>query len=214
MTDTPDSTAPTTADGAPAPSQSVGKYALFTVVAVLSTVLDQVTKIWVRKNLTLYDEGIPVIPGFFDIVHAENPGAAFGMLGGAENRMIFFGIFTVIAMGVLLQMLWQLPKEDKLQNLALAFITSGAVGNAIDRVDKQSVTDFLRVYTDNPAAKAKLIEWFGTAEWPSFNIADAAIVIGLGLFIVHWFFFERDADDAESPADAKKADAPASAPAS
>lgn len=188
-----------------APSQSVAKYALFSVVAIVFTVLDQVTKIWVRKNLTLYDEGIPVIPGFFDIVHAENPGAAFGMLGGAENRMIFFAIFTVIAVGVLGQMLWQLPKDDRLQNLALAFITSGAIGNAIDRVQKQSVTDFLRVYTDNPSAKAKLVEWFGTAEWPSFNVADAAIVIGLGLFVVHWFFFERDADDAESPADAKAA---------
>lgn len=188
-----------------APSQSVAKYALFSVVAIVFTVLDQVTKIWVRKNLTLYDEGIPVIPGFFDIVHAENPGAAFGMLGGAENRMIFFAIFTVIAVGVLGQMLWQLPKDDRLQNLALAFITSGAIGNAIDRVQKQSVTDFLRIYTDNPSAKAKLVEWFGTAEWPSFNVADAAIVIGLGLFVVHWFFFERDADDAESPADAKAA---------
>lgn len=188
-----------------APSQSVAKYALFSVVAIVFTVLDQVTKIWVRKNLTLYDEGIPVIPGFFDIVHAENPGAAFGMLGGAENRMIFFAIFTVIAVGVLGQMLWQLPKHDRLQNLALAFITSGAIGNAIDRVQKQSVTDFLRIYTDNPSAKAKLVEWFGTAEWPSFNVADAAIVIGLGLFVVHWFFFERDADDAESPADAEAA---------
>ncbi len=193
---------PTAAGGEQARSQSAGKYILFFAVATVFTVFDQVTKIMVRNRLNLYDEGIPVIPGFFDIVHAENPGAAFGMFGGSDYRMVFFGVFTLIAVGVLFQMLWQLPKDDRLQNIALGLITSGAIGNAIDRVQKQSVTDFLRVYTDNPTAKAKLLEWFGTAEWPSFNIADAAIVIGLGLFVVHWFFFERDADDAESPSDA------------
>ena len=191
----------------PAPSQSVGKYALFVVVTAIATVIDQWTKIWVQNNIELHARGIEVIPGLFDIVHAENPGAAFGLLGGAENRMLVFGVFTVVAIGVLGQMLWQLPKDDRLQNIALGLISSGAIGNAIDRVQKQSVTDFLRVYTDNPSIKPVLIDWFGMAEWPSFNVADAAIVVGLGMFVVHWLFFEKQEGPQEAPADAK--DAPA-----
>ena len=120
-----------------------------TVVTVVFTVLDQWSKIWIQNNVALYREELPVIPGFFSIVHAENTGAAFGILNDSPYRMWVFAAFTVVALGVLLQMLWQLPKDDKLQNVALGLIMSGAVGNAIDRVVKQSVTDFLKIYTDN-----------------------------------------------------------------
>ena len=69
--------------------------------------------------------------------------------------------------------------------LALGLILSGAVGNAIDRVHKQAVTDFLRVYTDHPTARRWLLENLGTAEYPSFNIADIAINVGAGLLILN-----------------------------
>ena len=74
-------------------------------------------------------------------------------------------------------------------------ITSGAVGNAIDRMHKQSVTDFVRVYTENETLKPCLIDIFRTAEWPSFNVADAAIVVGLGMFLIHFLFLQEDRDD-------------------
>jgi signal peptidase II len=74
-------------------------------------------------------------------------------------------------------------------------VFSGAVGNAIDRIHKQSVTDFLRVYTEHPKLKPWLVDTFGTYEWPSFNVADAAIVVGLGLFIVHFAFMQEDEDE-------------------
>lgn len=194
----------------PSEQHSTAKYVLFAVVTVVFTVIDQWSKIWIQNNVELYREEIPVIPGFFSIVHAENPGAAFGLLNDSPYRMWVFAAFTVVALGVLFQMLWQLPKDDKLQNVALGLIMSGAIGNAIDRILKQSVTDFLKIYTDNEAASAWLIERVGTAQWPSFNIADAAIVVGLLFFFIHFLFFEKD--DEEATADPPKAAVSTDAP--
>ena len=190
------SSSPTTETSAPTGEQSTAKYVLFSVVTVVFIALDQISKIWIQRNVELYKEEIPVIDGFFSIVHAENTGAAFGILNDSPYRMWVFAAFTVVAVVVLFQTLWQLPKDDKLQNVAVALIMSGAIGNAIDRLDKQSVTDFIRVYTENPTLKNWLEgSWYGSAEWPSFNIADAAIVIGMGMFVIHWMFLEEEADD-------------------
>ena len=160
-------------------------------------VLDQVTKIWVVNNIRYRTEEIKVIDGFFSLVHAQNKGAAMGILNDYEHRMLVFAVFTVVALGVLWQMYREIPNSDRFQAAALGLILSGAVGNAIDRIDKQSVTDFLRVYTENPTLKPILIDWFGTYEWPSFNVADAAICVGLGMFILHFAFMQEDEEDLE-----------------
>lgn len=180
--------------------QTPAKYILFAVVTVVFTAIDQWTKILVQRNIGPLRDEIQVIDGFLSFVHAENPGAAFGMFGGSDYRMYFFAVFTVIALVVLGRMLWELPRDDRFQNVALGLITSGAIGNAIDRVMKQSVTDFIRVYTENPTLKSWLeASPYGSAEWPSFNIADAAIVIGMGMFVVHWLFLEEDEGAEEEP---------------
>jgi signal peptidase II len=170
------------------------------VVTIVFTAIDQWTKILVQRNIGPLRDEIQVIDGFLSIVHAENPGAAFGMFGSSDYRMYFFGVFTLIALFVLGRMLWELPRDDRFQNVALALIMSGAIGNAIDRVMKQSVTDFIRVYTENPSLKNWLeASWYGSAEWPSFNVADAAIVIGMGMFIIHWMFLEEELEDEAEP---------------
>lgn len=169
------------------------KFKVFTWCTLVLLVLDQVTKIWVVNNITYGREEIDLIPGFLSLVHAQNRGAAMGMLDSFEYRMHVFAVFTVVALVVLVQMLIQLPDDDRFQALGLGFITSGALGNAVDRVHKQSVTDFVRVYTEQPDLKAWLISSpLKSAEWPSFNVADAAIVVGLGLFVIHWLFLEKD----------------------
>jgi signal peptidase II len=173
------------------------KFRWFAIWTVVLVVLDQITKIWVVDNIRYRTEEIQLIPGFLSLVHAQNPGAAMGLMNSFEYRMHLFAVFTVVALVVLLQMLWQLPNNDRFQSTGLGLITSGAAGNAIDRVDKQSVTDFVRVYTENPSLRPTLIEWFGTAEWPSFNVADAAIVVGLGMFMIHFLFLQEDEDDLE-----------------
>lgn len=158
-------------------------------------IVDQATKIWVVENIRYRTEEIKVIDGFFSLVHAQNKGAAMGILNDYEHRMLVFAVFTVIALGVLWQMYREIPGADRFQAAALGLILSGALGNAIDRIDKQSVTDFLRVYTEHPTLKPALIEWFGTYEWPSFNVADAAICVGLGMFILHFAFMQEDEEE-------------------
>lgn len=173
------------------------KYSLFALVTLIFVAIDQISKILVVRNIAYRTEEIELIPGFLSFVHAQNTGAAGGFLGGNEYRMIIFAVFTVVALGVLLHMLWELPDDDRFQTGALGLIMSGAVGNAIDRVHKQSVTDFIRVYTEHESLKPWLIEQFGTYEWPSFNVADAAIVVGLGMFGIHYLFLQKDDPEVE-----------------
>ncbi len=177
------------------------KLKTFLAISISSLVLDQASKIWVVANLRQHRDEIKIIDGFFSIIHAQNPYAAMGLGSVIEDpgtRMLIFGAFTVIAMGVLLNMLRELEAADRFQSATIALIFSGAIGNAIDRFHKQSVTDFLRVYTDYPPAKAWLIDRFGTYEWPTFNIADSAIVVGVAMYLLG-YFFERDQN---SPVDA------------
>jgi len=200
------------------------KYSLFGIVFVLMTVLDQVSKIWVTKNIQriVSDPGsekhlaflekigvtleastklpteIKVIDGFFWIVHTQNGGAAFGIMQG---QMWVFAVFTFIALWVICWTLVQLPESERFQNIALALLTSGTIGNGIDRMHKQSVTDFLHVYSDNPKIMPFLIDTLGSTAWPSFNIADAAIVIGMIMFIVFYIFIEKDEEDAGNEID-------------
>lgn len=160
------------------------KTGIFVGLTVLLLVLDQLSKWWVRGNIARGSDRIEVIPGFFELVHVENTGAAFGMLSGQSWAMWLFIPFTIIAGLVLVSMLRDLPEDAVLEPLVLASIFGGAMGNFVDRVRVQGVTDFLRVYTEQPAIEAFLVDNLGSAEWPSFNVADIAIVVGVLLFVV------------------------------
>ena len=164
---------------------------IFAIVTVLGLALDQATKIWVVQNIQEGVGEIKVIPGFFSIVHRQNPGAAFGFLQSFEYRHVVFLIFTALAGIVILDLFRKLPKNDRYMSATLGLILSGAIGNAIDRVHKQTVTDFLKVYTESPALSDWLVSTFGTNEWPSFNVADSALVVGVILYIFHQLFLEE-----------------------
>ncbi len=168
------------------------KYTVFLLISIVMIALDQITKIAVVSRITYMREEVEIIPGFLSLIHAQNPGAALGFLAEqpASIRMFVFTVFTIIAVAVLLSMLLQLSPGDRFQAGMLALIFAGAVGNAIDRVLKQSVTDFIKVYTDQPALKDWLVNHVGTNEYPSFNVADSAIVVGVGLFLIYYMFFE------------------------
>ena len=191
------------------------KYILFVAVFVFGVVFDQVSKIWVIQNIrgprtvvenvnilekfgvsletwTTLPREIEIIPGFFSLVNTQNTGAAFGIMQG---QMWLFGVFTLVAFAVIAITLVQLPNNDRFQNIALALLTSGTVGNAIDRMHKQSVTDFLHVYSNNPSVEPLLIRVLGSNAWPSFNIADAAIVVGMIMFGIFYLFMQKDEDD-------------------
>ena len=167
---------------------------LFVLVTVLGIIADQATKAWIVANVELYVGRIVIIPGFLDIVHAQNPGAAFGMLGTFQYRHVLFLIFTVIAGLVIFDLFRKLPANDWFMSTALGLILSGAVGNAIDRARQQYVTDFIRVYTENEAV-IDLLQ--GVSEWPAFNVADSNLVVGVGMLIIHYLWF----DDSRKPAE-------------
>ena len=138
-------------------------------ISLAVVALDQVTKAIVAARIPLH-ETIPVIRGFFDLTYVRNAGAAFGLFASVSSPTRAT-ILTLVSSGVFIAVLaWSLTSSATLTRLqlALALVLGGAVGNLIDRVRFSSVTDFLRFYVDR---------W----EWPSFNVADSAISVGVVL---------------------------------
>ena len=143
-------------------------------------ILDQITKYLVEKHIRLY-EVIPVIPGFFNLTHVRNKGAAFGILSGLPGvwRSLFFVTFTLIAVAVIAALLRK--THERLLVIAFSLIMSGAIGNVIDRVRYGEVVDFIQWYVKS---------WY----WPSFNVADSAISIGVVLLALDMLFRKEQAD--------------------
>ena len=176
------------------------KYVWFTLVTVIGVLLDQVTKYWIRANIEYRDTGITVIDGFFDIVHAQNPGAALGLLGNVPYARYLFVVFTLVAGAVIINMQRQLGDRERFLPVVLGLILSGAIGNAIDRIINEGgrVTDFLRFHTEGaPELQAWLGSTIGMTEYPSFNVADIALVVGVILFIIHYLFLEEKPETTE-----------------
>lgn len=144
--------------------------------------LDQITKWYVRRSLPLYDT-VPVIPGFFSVTHARNPGGAFSLFAGANDaiRMPFFFLASAAAIGVLIYFLRQIPSQQRWLLFAVAGVLGGALGNLIDRIVFGQVTDFLLVY------------WRSYA-WPAFNVADSFITVGVTILIGHSLLGRDDTD--------------------
>ena len=143
------------------------------IIALAVVILDRLSKVYINRSYAPWDVTV-VIPQIFNIVHVENPDAAFSMLAGAPpllRSVLLVGVSTLVmtAVGI---MLWRLPKNTPwLMPTALALVFGGAFGNLWDRVLRGSVTDFLQVF-------------IGSYEFPSFNVADSAITIGAALLAV------------------------------
>jgi signal peptidase II len=177
------------------------KWLLFIITNVVLIGSDQLSKIWIRNNIHSRRDAIDVIDGYFQIVHVTNRGAAFGSfgdMGDLNSRMIMFLGFTAVVLGLIIWQVHQVVEEDKFLTLTLGMITAGAVGNAIDRAVYQGVTDFMRFYVARGSdACAWLASRFNTCEYPSWNVADAAIVMGVIFFLVHYLFFEDRKGEAD-----------------
>jgi signal peptidase II len=139
----------------------------FVIALLLTIALDQGTKIWARRSLApRRPQVVTVIPGFFELEYAENTGSAFSLLRGRpEARYILFGFGMVALVVVGLYLKKAKPEQARLA-AELGLLAGGAVGNLIDRAIYGHVTDF--------------ILWkAGSYRWPNFNIADAALVVGI-----------------------------------
>ena len=153
------------------------RYLLFTIISLAGLVLDQATKLYIDRTMSLY-QSIPVIDGFFNIFYIRNKGAAFSFLSHVSWRLPFFIVISIIASLVILFAFKKLRDDQKLAQVSLAFIFSGAVGNLIDRVRLGEVIDFLDVY-------------WKTHHWPAFNVADSCICVGVALLALDMLREER-----------------------
>jgi signal peptidase II len=160
------------------------KYVVFGVLAAISLFLDQWTKTLARAHLPqLGHRGRVVVDGFFNLRYSENTGVAFGMAQSLPGGRI---LLTLIALGAFVLVLYYLRKSEDhhlRMHAALGLVGGGAIGNLTDRILYGKVTDF--------------IVWhYKGHEWPAFNIADAALVVGVGLMALDMLKGPR----AEAPA--------------
>ena len=145
------------------------------VIAAAVFGLDRFTKAIIRSQLSVWDSRA-VIPGFFNIVHTENLGIAFGLLAdssGAWRSIFLIGLSVTVLVFITTVLLkpervW--PRNRRLQS-GLALVLGGALGNLFDRIVTGTVTDFVEVYA-------------GRHYFPAFNVADSAITIGAGLLLL------------------------------
>ncbi|MGE5173125.1 MAG: signal peptidase II [Betaproteobacteria bacterium] len=160
------------------------KYLLVGSIISIVLILDQITKYIVEKQVRLY-EVIRVVPGFFNITHVRNKGAAFSLFSNAPEtyRSMFFITVTIVAVAVIAALIRK--TRERLLIVSFSLIAGGAVGNLIDRVRYGEVVDFIQWYVKS-------------YYWPSFNVADSAITIGVGLLVIDMLSHRRSQDAAKS----------------
>ncbi len=183
------------------------KYKLVLTITPLMVALDQFTKWAVTSHMHL-GETIPVIPGFLSWHYLTNEGAAFGMFGdmGDGFRAPFFLVVSLLAVGVVLYYLAKSEDYKMFFPVCLSFVLAGAIGNLADRIRLGHVVDFILVEAGflGDGAVSTLDKWLGTHYWPSFNVADTLIVIGIiGMAVDLIFFTPVEEKKPEKEADAE-----------
>ena len=142
--------------------------------------LDLITKELAVKYLSDIERVI-LIPNYFDLTLVWNRGAAFGIFGQAPEdirKLILIGASSVAAVLTIAYAYFRNAKLSTFELVALALIAGGAIGNLYDRIFIGRVRDFLDVH-------------IYSHHWPAFNIADSAITVGIGLFVVYELFFKK-----------------------
>lgn len=179
--------------------QQRGLWRAFFALATGVLVADQATKLWAICRLTAAMDGLPenagtvatlarfwqvghpthkfpvtVFPSWFHLRYVENPGAAWGLLANTSNalRTPFFLVLSLSAMGFILTYLRRVPVTHRRLWVGLTLVFGGALGNFIDRVRLGYVIDFVDWHA---------VDWY---TWPTFNVADAAISVGVILLLV------------------------------
>ncbi|MGH9534383.1 MAG: signal peptidase II [Terriglobales bacterium] len=169
---------------APPPAAPGWFRARYFLIALAVFALDQITKGMIQRMPERVS--IVVLPHFFRLVHVENSGAAFGLFQASPapfKSAILIG-FSLLALVVVFLLLWRHSQTAR-TGWALALIFGGACGNLFDRLLRGSVVDFLLFY-------------LGRYEWPAFNVADSAIVIGAALLV--WEILRGQPSAAAAPA--------------
>ena len=179
------------------------RYLLLIIGSFVTVVLDQITKVWAVGALSLPNGVLPdtvfqirtrlivVFESWWNFRLTGNRGAAWGIFGGIDDslRVPFFFVISMIAIIAIIY-IYRSSQGQKILQWALTLILGGAIGNLIDRVHIGYVVDF--------------IDWhYKNHHWPTFNVADIAISVGVGLFILDAIVNREvsDEDDANDAGD-------------
>ena len=165
------------------------KLKLFVPIFTVTFALDQASKQWILDRFS-YGEERAIIPGFFNLTHVRNPGGAFSFLATMPEalRLAFFLGTGALAVVLLLLFLRRIEARDALAATAIGAVLGGAIGNLADRLRHGEVVDFLDF---------RLINGY---VWPTFNLADCWIVVGVGLLMLQ-LFLEPEPGGAERASD-------------
>jgi signal peptidase II len=153
------------------------------LIALLVLCLDRFTKWIIAQKIDLHDS-VQVIPGFFRLTHVQNSGAAFGLFADSPSqwKIAVLVLFSIVALVIVSTLLWRNSHSMSTTGLGLSLILGGALGNLWDRLINGRVVDFLLFY-------------IGDHQWPAFNVADSAIVVGAGLLVIEILFSKSPATE-------------------
>lgn len=145
---------------------------IYLIITAVMVAADQLLKSWVMANITL-NSSHELIPGILSITNIRNDGAAWSMFSGQQW---FFYIVTIIAL-IVVAFLWRDSKNKPIYRMGLALILAGALGNFIDRLHQQFVTDMFQTDFIN---------------FPIFNIADMCLTFGVIFVAIYIIFLDND----------------------
>jgi signal peptidase II len=165
-------------------STSRPSLAWFWVTSGVILVADLVSKAVVNRSLELGGPGVNVIGEFFRLRHIRNSGGLFGLF---PDKAIYFAAISVIAVAVILWVLHRSQDRSRIRQVALGLVLGGALGNFHDRIRYREVVDFLDV-------------GIGTRRWPTFNVADSGVSVGVVCLIL-WLYVSERKREKESAGD-------------
>lgn len=184
----------------------VGDWAFLAVVSIATAGIDLWTKAWALSRLSRAipnppplcapppgrpnidylmqrqpSDTVTLIRDYLDLTYAENCGGAWGLLHGASEslRKPFFLLVTIGAIGFIIHLYRGLERGQTAMKVALPLVLGGAVGNLVDRVRLGYVVDFIHMH------------WKHRSHWPTYNVADIAITVGIGLMLLEYILAPR-----------------------
>ena len=151
---------------------------LWAAIAVVVFVADQVTKAMVEESIPEHTT-VSVFPHFLNLIHTKNAGAVFGLFSDspAHWKTVLLVVVSSFLLVMVIAVLWRSPRLRGEAGVGLALILGGALSNLFDRIRLGRVVDFIDFYCRS-------------YHWPTFNLADSAIVVGAGLLVFQLLFLE------------------------
>lgn len=197
----------------PRPSQPAGPqptFRFFGIVAAVSLVLDVTSKAWAEITLIQHHGGMPrsieLIKDHLGFTLAYNPGGAWGLFQHHSEyvRRPFFLLVSLLAVAFIINLYGRLTPGQRALKWGLPLVLGGALGNLSDRIIRSNVIDFIdyqaKWIEDMNRLVAKVVKgWSVTNHWPTFNVADIAICVGVGLMAVDMFTSRRGASASLPP---------------